>query len=84
MLPMTGHEYVKDDLSVERSWFGDDWSVIVNYGPNDYLAGKTLLPPMGFIAAGHDFLAQHYYPDASSKRSMLLVKNGNKSFIGFR
>ncbi|MEW6237804.1 MAG: DUF5696 domain-containing protein [Candidatus Omnitrophota bacterium] len=84
ILPMTGHEYVKDDLSVERSWFGENWSVIVNYGPNDYLAGKTLLPPMGFIAAGHDFLAQHYYPDANTKRSMLLVKKGNKTYIGFR
>ncbi len=83
-LPMTNHRYVKKDRSVERSQFGEHWTVIVNYGPENHLEDKTLLPPMGFIITGPDFLAQHYYPDARNKKSMLLVKNGKETYIGFR
>ncbi len=83
-LPMTDHKYLKEDLSVECSEFGELWMVIVNYGPDDYAFGRTLLPPMGFVAAGPDFLAQHYYPDIDKDSTCLVVKNGGKTYYGYR
>ena len=54
-LQMTDHQYLKEDRSVEFSRFGEHWQAVVNYGPEDYQYGKTILPPMGFIALGPDF-----------------------------
>ena len=84
LLPMTAHDYLKEDRSVEHSTFGDNWSVVVNYGPEDYMFEKTMLPPMGFIAIGPEFLAQHYYPDYEKKQTCLVVKKGDDVFYGFR
>jgi hypothetical protein len=83
-LPMTDHRYLKDDLSVEYSEFGDEWMAIVNYGPQDYVFGRTALPPMGFVATGPDFLAQHYYPDLNKNETCLIVKHDRKTYYGFR
>lgn len=82
--PMTNHLYLKDDKSVEFSTFGEYWQVVVNYGPGDYRYGDTILPPMGFIAQGPDFLAQHYYPKFGDNHTCLVVKNGDETFYGFR
>ncbi|MFB3787891.1 MAG: DUF5696 domain-containing protein, partial [bacterium] len=83
-LPMTQHRFLLDDRSVEFSQFGRHWQVVVNYGPRDFRYGQTLLPPMGFIALGPDFLAQHYYPDIGQPRTSLIVKHGDKTYLGFK
>lgn len=83
-LPMTDHKYLKEDRSVEFSRFGEHWQVVVNYGPEDYQYRQTILPPMGFIVLGPDFLAQHFYPEFSTQRTKLVVKMGDKQFVGFQ
>lgn len=83
-LPMTEHQYLKDDLSVEYSRFGDHWYVVVNYGPADYQIGETILPPMGFIAMGPNFLAQHFYSIYEARHTALIVHHGDEIFYGFR
>lgn len=83
-LPMTQHRFLMDDRSVEFSQFGQHWQVVVNYGPEDFRFGETLLPPMGFIALGPDFLAQHFYPNMEQERTALIVKHGSKTYIGFK
>ncbi|MGC9329218.1 MAG: DUF5696 domain-containing protein, partial [Candidatus Hinthialibacter sp.] len=82
-IPMTDHQFLRDDRSVEMSRFGEHWQVIVNYGPGDYQFAQTLLPPMGFIVLGPDFLAQHFYPQYGEKRTSLVVKRDGKTFVGF-
>lgn len=83
-LPMTQHRYLLDDRSVEFSQFGRHWQAVVNHGPRNFRYGQTLLPPMGFIALGPDFLAQHYYPDIHRPRTSLIVKHGEKTYLGFK
>ncbi len=84
LLPMTNHEYLTEDRTVERSQFGEHWIIVVNYGPEDYLHNQTLLPPMGFIVTGPDFLAQHFYPDARNEDTMMIIRNGDDNFVAFR
>ncbi|MBN2325616.1 MAG: hypothetical protein JXR73_00585 [Candidatus Omnitrophica bacterium] len=81
--PMTDHQFLREDRSVEMSRFGEHWQVIVNYGPGDYQFAQTLLPPMGFIVLGPDFLAQHFYPQYGEARTSLVVKRDGKTFTGF-
>ncbi len=83
-LPMTQHRYLKEDGSVEYAEFGDLWMAVVNYGPDDYSFGRTILPPMGFIATGPDYLAQHYYPTVDNDTTALIVKQDGKTYHGFR
>ncbi len=83
-LPMTEHRYLNDDRSVERSKFGQHWQVIVNYGPEDYRYGETMLPPMGFVAVGPDYLAQHFYPKFGEEATSLIVQRGETTYIGFK
>lgn len=63
--PMTRHQFLTADRSVQRSQFGSgDQQVdaVINTGATDYthrsqLGGEVLLPPRGFVVEGPTFVA---------------------------
>ncbi|MBC7287860.1 MAG: hypothetical protein H5T86_07420 [Armatimonadetes bacterium] len=58
--PMTRHEFVTPDRSVERTVFGAGKArVTVNYGPKEYAVGDVVLPKYGFLVESDTFLAFH-------------------------
>jgi hypothetical protein len=57
--PMIHHEFLTADRSVERSRFGGDVEVTVNYGPRTYSVGDTVLPANGFLIESPTFVAFH-------------------------
>ncbi|MCX7598732.1 MAG: DUF5696 domain-containing protein, partial [Armatimonadetes bacterium] len=58
--PMTRHAFVTADRSVEQTVFGDGKvRVTVNYGPEEYVIGSTVLPKFGFLVESGTFLAFH-------------------------
>jgi hypothetical protein len=59
LLPMTGHEFLTADRRVERTRFGDDVRITVNYGPADYDTGEAVLPSFGFLVESPSLVALH-------------------------
>ena len=58
--PMTQHEFVTPDRSVEKAVFGKNQvTVIVNYGPKEYSVNGAVLPPNGFLIESPTFVAFH-------------------------
>ncbi len=56
--PMTRHEFVTPDRSVERAVFGKGLvTVVVNFGPKEYQAGDVVLPANGFLIQSDTFRA---------------------------
>ncbi len=47
--PMTDHRFLTADRKVERSRFGSDTSITVNFGQSDFTAGNAILPQWGFV-----------------------------------
>jgi hypothetical protein len=58
-LPMTNHEFVSADPRVERTRFGDNVEVVVNYGPGVYTEGSVELPQYGFLVRSPTLWAFH-------------------------
>ena len=58
-LPMTDHEFVSDQPRVERSRFGEDVEILVNYGPEPYRVRGVELPAYGFLVRAPTFWAFH-------------------------
>ena len=56
--PMTGHEFVTEDRSVERTRFGDV-TIAVNYGETPFEAEGATLPQFGFLVDSPTFVAFH-------------------------
>jgi hypothetical protein len=56
---MTDHEFVSAEPRVERSRFGDDVEIIVNYGPGLYERQGVELPQYGFLVRAPTFWAFH-------------------------
>lgn len=54
--PMTKHEFLTDDRSVEQSEFGDV-KITVNYGSSTYSGGRITLPQYGFVVQSPGFVA---------------------------
>ena len=48
-MAMTGHEFLTEDRMVEKTRFGADVEVIVNYGETPYTVSDTVLPQWGFL-----------------------------------
>ncbi len=59
LLPMTDHQFLTPDRMVERTRFGDDVRITVNYGAGDFDAGKVVLPQYGFVVESPRLLAFH-------------------------
>lgn len=58
--PMTHHAFLTADRSVEQAVFGNGKvRVTVNYGPEEYTVGDTVLPQFGFLVESDTFLAFH-------------------------
>ncbi|MBM3501112.1 MAG: hypothetical protein FJX74_20870, partial [Armatimonadetes bacterium] len=58
-LPMTDHEFVSAEPRVERSRFGEDVQITVNYGPGPYRTEGVELPQYGFLVRSPTFWAFH-------------------------
>ncbi len=73
-IPMTDHAFVTPDHRVERSAFGDV-QVVVNYGPESYEQGGTILPAYGFLVESPTFVAFHAnrYNGVDYERSALFT-----------
>ena len=56
-LPMTDHRFLTPDRLVERTRFGDDVEITVNYGAADYAAGDAVLPQYGFLVKSPSLVA---------------------------
>jgi len=56
-LPMTDHRFLTPDRMVERTRFGDDVEITVNYGAADYAAGDAVLPQFGFLVKSPSLIA---------------------------
>ncbi|NOZ22057.1 MAG: hypothetical protein GXP25_13325 [Planctomycetes bacterium] len=50
--PMTKHRYLTADRLVQQSTFGNGWTVVVNFSPEqEYrVPGREAIPPRGYIA----------------------------------
>ena len=49
MMPMTDHEFLAVDQSVERTRFGAEVEVVVNYGKQEFKFSEAALPQWGFL-----------------------------------
>jgi hypothetical protein len=49
LMPMTGHRFLTTDRKVEASRFGEDVSIMVNFGASDYETANATLPQWGFL-----------------------------------
>ena len=58
-LPMTAHEFVSAEPRVERSVFGDEFEITVNYGPDSHTEQGVELPANGFLVHSPRFWAFH-------------------------
>jgi hypothetical protein len=58
-VPMTDHEFVSAQPRVERSRFGEDVEIVVNYGPGAYEYRGVELPEYGFVVRSPTFWAFH-------------------------
>ena len=47
--PMSDHRFLTPDRRVERTRFGSDVEITVNYGPADYETARATLPAYGFL-----------------------------------
>ena len=56
-MPMTDHEFLSEDRMVERTVFGTDVEVIVNYGEKDYSVSDTVLAQWGFLIKSPSLVA---------------------------
>jgi hypothetical protein len=72
LVQMTDHEYLTDSRQVERVTFANGVTITANRGTSDFDCGEALLPNMGFLAAGPEFIAfyakRYYdvqYPDGA-------------------
>ncbi len=54
---MTDHQFLADDRPVEKVTFANGVSIVSNRSDADFQYESTLLPPMGFLAAGPQLLA---------------------------
>jgi hypothetical protein len=59
LTPMTDHEFVSAQARVERSRFGQEPEIIVNYGPGAYEVGGVELPQYGFLVRSPTLWAFH-------------------------
>ncbi len=49
MEELTHHEVLTPDQLVQRSQFGENVEIAVNFGPAEFNAGDTRVPPFGFV-----------------------------------
>ncbi|MEK7405681.1 MAG: DUF5696 domain-containing protein [Acidobacteriota bacterium] len=59
LLPMTDHRFVTQDRRVERTRFGKDVEITVNYGPAEYEEPRFRLPQYGFVIESPALVAFH-------------------------
>jgi hypothetical protein len=59
LLPMTDHRFLTSDRQVENTRFGEEVTITVNYGSQDFKAGGTVLPQYGFIIESPTLVAFH-------------------------
>ncbi len=85
LLPMTDHRFVTADRSVERTRFGTDVEITVNYGPEAYEMGGVVLPRYGFVVKSprmEAFCATRY-DGVSYTEPTLMVRRGGATYVGF-
>ncbi len=58
-MPLTDHQFVSSTPRVERTVFGDEFEVVVNYGPGAYATDDFGIPQWGFVAQSRHFWAFH-------------------------
>jgi len=59
LLAMTDHRFLTPDRRAERTRFGTDVEITVNYGPADYQGERALLPAYGFLVESPRLIAFH-------------------------
>jgi hypothetical protein len=57
LLPMTDHAFLTSERDVQRTRFGSDVEITVNYGAKDYTAPNATLPQYGFLIESPTFVA---------------------------
>ncbi len=57
LLPMTDHEFLSVDRQVERTRFGDDVEIVVNYGVKEFTVSDVTLPQYGFLVNSPKLIA---------------------------
>ena len=79
--PMTDHRFLTEDHSVEMSRFGNDTSIVVNYGDTEFRDGTADLPPYGFYIDSPDyqaFYALRFHTMTFTKPTMMTVLCGKQ------
>jgi len=72
--PMTGHEFAENNIHRQIVRFGDDATVRVNRGKDDWTVASTILPQYGFVAHARIVGAQPAAP--SEVRAEVTRRNG--------
>ena len=78
--PMTYHTFLTSDRTVQRSRFGDDVEITVNYGSTPYSWGSTVLPQYGFLIESPThvaFRASAYGGRTFSQSTLAVVTSTN-------
>lgn len=80
LLPMTDHEFLTPDRKVERTRFGNDVRITVNYGATDFHAGNAVLPQWGFLVEGPRltaFYARRYLGVSYRDPPLMVLQSGD-------
>jgi hypothetical protein len=79
--PMTDHRFVTADHSVEMARFGNDTTIVVNYGSTEFKDGTADLPPYGFYIDSPDyqaFYASRFHGMSFTNPTMMAVLCGKQ------
>ncbi|MCW5982537.1 MAG: hypothetical protein KIT09_30905 [Bryobacteraceae bacterium] len=78
LMEMTDHDFLTADRMVEKTRFGDDVDIVVNYGSSDYRYQNALLPQYGFVIKSPSLVAYYAkrYGDVTySQPSMFVIRS---------
>jgi hypothetical protein len=78
LMEMTGHEFLTPDRTVEKTLFGADVEIVVNYGPADFETGDAVLPQYGFLVKSPSLVAycvRRYGGVAYSEPTMMVLRS---------
>ncbi len=79
--PMTDHRFLTADHSVEMSRFGNDTTIVVNYGDAPYKDATADLPPYGFYIDSPEyqaFYASRFHAMIFTEPTMMTVFCGSQ------
>jgi hypothetical protein len=80
LMPMTDHRFLTANRKAERTRFGKDVEITVNYDPADLVLKNAVLPQYGFLIESPTLLAFHargYGAMKFTQPTMLVIRSAD-------